>query len=115
MAVRQHGDRAVIFGPGDPSRPVFAGDEPALTVAGIAVGEVGRARNTLLPCPRAAFHPAHHPVVRYVAPDQMAAVAEPDRPLRPAHPRMELFDEHIAERVAAEPAVEILKGLSIIG
>src|SRR5436189_6382729 len=38
--VHQHGDRAIIFGAGDAARVVLAGDEAALPVARVAVGEV---------------------------------------------------------------------------
>ena len=43
IAVGQHGDAAVGLGPGDPPRAMLAGDQPPLPVAGVAVGEVGRA------------------------------------------------------------------------
>src|SRR5262249_60124048 len=81
--VDQHRDGAVIFGAGDAARIVLAGDEAALAVAGVAVGVVRRfsehadAAGLLLP--------AHDAVVGNVAPQQVAAVAEPHRPLAPAH------------------------------
>src|SRR4029453_17653937 len=40
--VHQHRDRSVIFGAGDTGPAMLAGNEPSLTVAGVAIGEVGR-------------------------------------------------------------------------
>ena len=81
-AVDQHGDGAVVLGADDAPAAVLAGDEAALAVAGVAVGEVGglavdadRARLLL---------PLQDAVVGDVAPQQIAPVAEIDRPLGPA-------------------------------
>ena len=51
-AVRDHGDAAVGFLARDPPGQAFAGDQPALGIAGEAVGAVGRlAWQTVVPCP----------------------------------------------------------------
>src|SRR6266446_4937744 len=66
VAVADHRDRAVIFGAGDAPRVMLAGDEPALAVAGVAVGVV---RWLAEDADRAGLLvPAHDPVVRDVAP-----------------------------------------------
>src|SRR6266496_6062340 len=89
-------------------RVVLAGDEPALAVAGIPVRMIGRlAKNAdsaglLLP-----FHDA---VVGDVAPQQVAAVAEPHRPLGPAHAYREPFDARQQEAVLGEARIERLHG-----
>ena len=43
VAVGQHGDVAVVLGARDAPRQVLAGDQPALPIARVAVGEVRRA------------------------------------------------------------------------
>src|SRR5882672_9554855 len=76
-AVSQHRDRPVIFGAGQLLAAHFAGDKPSLAVAGVAVGVVRG------PPERADgagfFLPAQNAVARDVAPQQVAAVAEPHR------------------------------------
>ena len=42
IPVRQHRDRAVVFGPGHPPAEVLAGDEPTQPVPGVPVGVVRR-------------------------------------------------------------------------
>jgi len=57
---------------------MLARDQPALAVAGIAVGEIGRlAVNADRP---GFFFPLDDALVRDVAAEQIAPVAEPDRP-----------------------------------
>ena len=69
---------------------VLAGDEPALAVAGVAVGVVRRlAVHAGAP---GLLVPAHDAVVGNVAPQQAARVAEIDRPLAPAHAGREPLD-----------------------
>src|SRR6185437_16550666 len=41
IALRENRDLAAQFRAGDPASPMLAGDETALAVAGIAVGEIG--------------------------------------------------------------------------
>ena len=66
----------------DAAAAVLAGDEPALAVAGVAVGEV---RGLAEDADRARLLlPLEDAVVGDVAPQQIAPVAEIDRPLGPA-------------------------------
>ena len=102
--VGDDGDRPVVLGAGHPPRVVLAGDEPALAVARVAVGVVGglaedadRARLLL---------PLHHPVVRDVAPQEVAPVPEPHRPLAPTEAGAEPLDLGEGERVPGEARVE---------
>src|SRR5205807_10066065 len=52
--------------------------------------------------------PLHHAVVRDVAPQQIAAIAEPHRPLVPAHARRDSLDFGQPEAVAPEARVDDL-------
>ena len=63
---------------------MLASDEPALAVAGIAVGEIRwLAKNA----DRAGlFFPLDDALIGNVAAEQIAPVAEPHRPFGPAHP-----------------------------
>ena len=88
--VDQHGDGAVVFGATDAATVVLAGDQPALAVAGIAVGVVrGPAEHAY---PPGLLVPAHDAVVRNVAPQQATGVAEIDRALAPAHVGRDALD-----------------------
>ena len=74
--------RAVVLGAGDPAGAVLAAEQAPLAVAGVAVGEVRRlAEHADRP---GLLLPLHDPVVGDVAEQDVAAVAEPDRPLGPA-------------------------------
>src|SRR6185437_11701056 len=42
VAIREHGDAAVVFRAGDASRALLTGHQPSLPVASIAVAVVGR-------------------------------------------------------------------------
>src|SRR5205085_954126 len=76
-AIHQHGDRAVVFGARDAPPAVLAGDEPALAIAGVAVGKIrGLAVNAHL---ARLLLPLEDAIVGDVAPEQIAAVAEPHR------------------------------------
>src|SRR6185312_15082453 len=81
-AIHERGDRPVVFNAIDAPPAVLAADEAALAIAGVAIGEVGGlaidadGARLLLPLQDA--------VVGDVAPQQVAAVAEVDRPFRPA-------------------------------
>ena len=104
-AVDEDGDRAVGLGAGHPARVVLAGDEPALAVARVAVRVVrGRAEDADVPV---LLEPAHHAVVRDVAPQQVAAVAEVDRALGPAEAGRDALDSGVAD-LEPEPLVERL-------
>ena len=99
---------AVVLRAGDAPATVLAGDEAALAVARVAVGEGGglaevadRSRLLL---------PLQDAVVREVAAQQVAAVAEPDRPLGPAEPRREALHRREREAVAPEARVKRVDG-----
>ena len=102
--VGDHGDRAVVLGAGHPARVVLAGDEAALAVSRVPVRVAGglaedadRARLLL---------PLHHPVVRDVAPQEVAPVPEPRGPLAPAEAGAEPLDLGEGELVPGEARVE---------
>ncbi len=85
---------------------MFAGDQPALPVAGIAVGVVGRLAEHAR---RAGFLvPAPDAIARHVAPEQIAPVAEPDRPLAPTRAGPETFDARERQPVFVEAPIERL-------
>jgi hypothetical protein len=102
--VDQHGDRAVVFGAGDAAREMLAGDEAALAVAGVAVGVVGRFAE--FRDGARGFVPAQNPVVGNVGPEQIAAVAEPDRPLAPACAVIQPLDRRIERYEALALRIE---------
>jgi hypothetical protein len=94
---------SVVFGARDRARAVFAGDEPAVAIHGVAVrvvrwltedrdGTVG-------------FVPAHHAVVGNVGPHEIAPGGEPGRPLRPAKSGREFFDRDVAVNEGAKARV----------
>ena len=99
-------DRAVVLGARHAPLAVLAAQQATLPVARVAVGEARRL----------AEHgdgagllvPAHDAVVRDVAPQQRAHVAEPHRAFGPAHAGRELLDLGEAEAVAREALVEDL-------
>ena len=93
---------------------MLAGDEPALAVAGVAVGEVRRlAEDADL---AGLLLPLEDAVVRDVAPQQIAAVAEPHRPLGPAAAGIEALDRGAEDAVAVEARIEALdQGVGIAG
>src|SRR6185503_8853466 len=107
-AVEDDGDAAVVLGPGDAAGVVLAGDQTPLAIARVAVGVV---RGLAEDAHRAGLLvPAHDPVVRDVAPEEGAEVAEPDRPLAPAEAGGEPLDTAVADPVAREAGVEDADG-----
>src|SRR5579872_4418699 len=94
--VADHGDRAVVLGPRHLAPAVLAGDEAPLPVAGVAVGVV---RWLAKDADRAGLLvPAQDAVVRDVAPQQAALVAEPHRALAPAASGIEPLDGGVERR-----------------
>ncbi len=88
--IHQHRDRAVIFGPDDASAAVLAADQPALAVAGVAIGEVGRFAKD---ADRAGFFfPFEDAVIGDIAAQQITPVAKPHRAFAPAQPGLEPLD-----------------------
>src|SRR6185437_5938120 len=94
------------------ARIMLAGDEPPIAVARVAVRVVrGAAEDADMPV---LLEPAHHPVVGDVAPQQVAAVAEIDRPLGPAEAGGDALDCGVALRRKAliqplDPRVRIAR------
>ena len=85
---------------------VLAGEQPPLTIARVAVGEVRRlAEDARLP---RLLVPAHDPVVRDVAPQDIAPVPEPRRTFGPAEARDQPLDLGGVEPVAREARVDDL-------
>src|SRR6185503_13518646 len=107
-AVHEHGHGTVVLGAGHAPAVVLAGDEPPLAIAGVAVRIVGRlAENAHRP---RFLVPAHDTVVRDVAPQHAAAVAEPHRPLRPPEAGGEPLHRRVEDAVLGEALVEDLDG-----
>src|SRR6266850_1379517 len=92
--------------PSYPARVVLAGQEPPLAVARVAVavvrGLAEHAHGARL------LVPAHHAVVRDVAPQEVAPVAEPHRPLVPAAVRGDALHLRQPELVAVEARIDHL-------
>src|SRR5438445_5696232 len=108
VALGDHADGAVVLGARHAPRVVLAGEQPPLAVARIAVGVV---RGLAEHADRAGFLlPLHDAVVRDVAPQKIASVAEPHRALAPAHARSNSFDLRQREAVAREARVDDLDG-----
>ena len=103
--VGEHGDLAVLLGARDAARHrVLAGDEASLPVAGVAVGEIGRAaehRDAAV-----LFVVLHDPVVGDVAPQQISAIREIGGPFRPAHAAGDLLHRAAVDAVFQEARVE---------
>src|SRR5439155_13479067 len=96
-AASEHRDRAVVFGAGQPLRIHLARDQTALAVAGVAIGIV---RGAAKHADRAGFLlPFHDPVVRDVAPQEVAVIAEPHRALGKAAAAGEALDRRVAQDI----------------
>src|SRR5262249_33874434 len=105
-AVDQHGDAAVVLGAGHASSAVLTGDQPALVIASVAVAVVGwAAEDADSP---GLLAPTQHAVVRDVAPQQVAAIAEPDRPFGPAEAGGEPLDRGVADGILRKARVDHL-------
>src|SRR6185436_10681469 len=107
-ALRQHRDAAVVFSTGDPAPFVLAGDEAPLPVPGVPV-RVARGLAEDADRARLLF-PLEDAVVRDVAPQQVAPVAEPHRPFTPAEPGAQPLDLRGVDAVAREALVEDADG-----
>ena len=104
VGIGQHRDGAVVFEAHDAPRVMLAGDQAAAAVAGMAVGVV---RGLAEDRDRAALLvPAQHAVVGDVAPQEVAAVAEPDRTLGPATAGVEPLDRSQRQPVLVEGRIE---------
>ena len=106
IGVHQNGDASIVLGAGHPSRCVLTGDQPALPVARVAVAVVGWAAKD---ADRSGFlGPAQHAVVGDITPDEIAAIAKPDRPLGPARACVESLQGRAAKHVFAEGRLDSL-------
>ena len=105
--VGQHRDLAVLLGAGDAAGDrMLAGDEPALTVARVAVGVVGvGAEHAGLAGFLVELHDA---VVGDVGKQQIAAFGEIRRPFGPAHAGRNLLDRRGIDPVFGEARIEDL-------
>ena len=81
---------------------VRAAEQPALPVAGMAVGE---SRGLPEAADAAALAPAHDAVVRKVAEQQAVLVGEPDRSLEPGETLAQLDQWRIRQHVLPEARV----------
>src|SRR5690242_21778558 len=102
--VADNRDRAVVLGAHDAAAEMLASDEPALAVARIAIAVVGRLakhadRTGLLV-------PAPHTIARHVAPDQIAAVPKPYRPLAPARAGPQPLDARQRQPIFVKTRIE---------
>src|SRR5262249_35494476 len=102
--VGDDGDRAVVLGARHTARVVLARQKAALTVARVAVRVVGGLAEYAHPA--RLLLPPHDAVVGYVAPQEVAAVAEPHRPFAPAHARGDALDLGLRDAVAREAPVD---------
>src|SRR5947209_8034985 len=98
--IRNDGNRAVVLGPCYSAQIVLASEQASLPVAGIAIGVIrGLPEHAH---PTGLFIPAHHPVVRDIAPEQVTAIAEPDWPFGPTHAGGDFLDFRQRELVLNE-------------
>ena len=103
-AVRENGDPPVIFGAGQPLRVHLAGDQPSDAVPCVAVGIVGGLAEH---ADRAGLlFPFQDAVVRDVAEQQMAPVAEPYRPFGEAAAAGDPLDRRHRQDVFGKARVE---------
>src|SRR5262249_34009625 len=108
IAIGHHGDGAVVLGPRDAAGIVLTRHQPALAVARVAIGVVRRLAED---AHRAGLLlPLHDPVVRDIAPEQEATVADPHRALGPSEARRETLDRRQRQAVRREARVEHLDG-----
>src|SRR5207244_9197582 len=93
--IHQHGDRAVVFGSGDPAHVVFAGDQPTLSVPTVAIAIVRRAaENADL---SGFFEPSENSIVGNVAEEQIPPIPKPNRPFRPTRACVKALNGSVAD------------------
>src|SRR6185503_12914932 len=103
-AIAEHGDPPVVLGARDAPRAMLAGDEAALAIARVAVGEVGRrAKGRDL---ARLLVPAQDALVGNVAPEKNAQVAEPHGAFGPAASLGEALHVGATDAKPVEPRVE---------
>ncbi len=99
-AVGKHRDRPVMLGPGDAAGQVFAGDKSSLSVNRVAVRILRwlakhRYRGI-------GIIKAHHPVIRDIGPDEIAASGKPGRSFTPSAASPQPFDMGMAKRATSK-------------
>ena len=93
-----------MFRTGDAAAAMLAGDEAALAVAGMAVGEI---RRLAVDADRPGFlFPLEDAVVGNIAAQQIAPVAEPHRAFGPAQPGGQPFHRRQFQPVFLEARIE---------
>ena len=85
---------------------MLAGDEPPLSIAGVAIGVIGRFTEN--PDAAGLLVPAHDPIVGNIAPKEAARIAEIDRPLGPAHAGGKAFDAGQQQPIFRKARIEHL-------
>src|SRR5262245_10933184 len=104
ITIRQHGDAAVILGTSHSARAMLARDKAPLPVAGVTVGVIGRLTEHT---DRARlFSPAQHPIVRNIAPQQIAPIPKPAGAFGPQCPCVESLHRGMSEGIGLEAWVE---------
>ena len=105
-SIGDDGDGSVVFGSSHSTVAVLATDQPALAVERVPIGEAGRLPEES----DAARHlvPAQHAVVGYVAPHDVPAGGDVDRPLRPSASVVQPLDPRVAAALR-EPLVDDLE------
>ena len=104
IGVGDHGRRTVVLVACDAAREMLAGELPALEVERIAVAVVrGCAEHADA---AVVLRPSHLPVIRNVAPYQIAPLRAPRRPFGPQHAGIEPLDRGIRLRETVEARVD---------
>ena len=104
IGVGDHGRRAVVLVAHHAAREMLAGELPALEIERIAVAVVrGCAEHADA---AVVLRPSHLPIVRNVAPHQIAPLRAPRRPFGPQQPGIQPLDRRIRLREAVEARVD---------
>ncbi len=107
-SVYQHGDGPVVFGARHAARIMLASEQPALTVAVVAIAVVrGATEDTNF---SRVLEPAQDAVVGDVAPEKIAAVAKPHGAFQPARAGVQAFDRRVADFVFCEARINYFDG-----
>src|SRR5215471_13842660 len=93
VGIGEHGCSAIVLVAYDPAGKMLAGELPALKVERITIAVVGRrpedADATIV------LHPSHLPIVRNVAPHQIAALRAPRRAFGPRQASIEAMNRRV--------------------